>query len=100
MSFGIIIRPKAEQDILEAYEWYEKQLAGLGSGFLEQVGLVLDLIQEIPTMFPAIFRKARRGLLKKFPYGIFYIFDGTLVTVVAVMHFSREPNFWTNRPTG
>lgn len=34
MKRTIIIRPEAEQDIREAYSWYETQMSGLGANFL------------------------------------------------------------------
>lgn len=40
MSLELIIRPEAEADIAEAFDWYEARVRGLGSEFL----LVLDAI--------------------------------------------------------
>lgn len=31
MNYRMIIRPEAEADLTEAYDWYESQLAGLGA---------------------------------------------------------------------
>lgn len=33
----IFIRPEAEQDIREAYSWYETQMSGLGANFILHV---------------------------------------------------------------
>lgn len=33
----IFIRPEAEQEIREAYSWYETQMSGLGANFILHV---------------------------------------------------------------
>ena len=40
MNLELIIRPEAEADIAEAFDWYENRVPGLGSEFL----LVLDAL--------------------------------------------------------
>ena len=37
MSYGLIIRPEAELDIQDAFEWYEAQTSGLGSEFVRPI---------------------------------------------------------------
>ena len=37
MSYKLSIEPAAEDDILEAFYWYEERLEGLGSRYLEEV---------------------------------------------------------------
>jgi len=41
----------------------------------------------------------RRYLLKSFPYLLYYRWDAEkeLVTILAVMHCSREPGYWRER---
>jgi hypothetical protein len=34
MSFTVIFEPDAEQDVIEAFQWYEEQSFGLGGEFL------------------------------------------------------------------
>ena len=34
MKWNLIIRPEAEQDISEVYDWYEERRKGLGDEFL------------------------------------------------------------------
>ena len=40
MNLELVIRPEAEVDIAEAFDWYENRVPGLGSEFL----LVLDAL--------------------------------------------------------
>lgn len=37
MSYRLIIRPEAELDIRDAFEWYEAQTPGLGSEFIRAI---------------------------------------------------------------
>lgn len=68
----IIIRPAAAADTEQAYLWYERQRAGLGDEFLAAIQTALDDISVHPATYPLIHRDARRALLRRFPYGIFY----------------------------
>jgi hypothetical protein len=38
VSHILIIRPKAEKDLAEGFNWYEKRRTGLGFEFLDRVG--------------------------------------------------------------
>jgi plasmid stabilization system protein ParE len=68
----LVIEPEAEQDIADAYEWYERNRAGLGGTFLAAVRAALDRICENPTGFPKAHRDVRRTLLRTFPYSVLH----------------------------
>ncbi len=40
---------------------------------------------------------ARRALLIRFPYGVFFRLKPELIKVVAVIHLSRHPATWQRR---
>ena len=46
----LFIRPEAERDIAEAYEWYEGREPDLGSEFLAEVDAAFSLIETNATM--------------------------------------------------
>jgi len=81
----------------EAYRWYEEQRAGLGSDFLLCVEEGLAKIRRGPEAYPVVHRDVRRMLIRRFPYGIFYVVEPTLIVVVAVFHERREPEGWQTR---
>jgi len=97
MSYGIIIRPEAELDIQEAFEWYEAQTSGLGSEFVRAVDACLSNIGRNPLAYPRIHQQARRTLLRRFPYGILYIFEQETIFVIACFHGKRAPKSWQDR---
>ena len=39
----------------------------------------------------------RRLLIRGFPYAIFFVVSDETVTVIAVLHASRNPQYWVNR---
>jgi len=42
----------------------------------------------------------RRVMIRRFPFGIFYMIDGDHAVVIAVMHASRDPARWKERSAG
>ena len=91
MSFGLIIRPEAEADVLEAFRWYNEQISGLGQGFLEELEKAFDSIRANPEANRRIHRELRRVLTRRFPYSAFYTVHEQSVVVVAVLHAARDP---------
>ena len=97
MSLPTVISESAESDLQSAFDWYEQQKAGLGHSFLLHVQQAFDRITEHPVSFPEVHRAARRALVDRFPYAIFYAVESTFVDVIAVMHTHRHARQWRNR---
>lgn len=97
MKRTLIIRPEAELDMREAYVWYEKQVPALGANFLLHVDAALRTVQRYPLQYPVIYRNARRCLVRRFPYGIYYVVEDKRIVVVAVFHAKRDPRSWQER---
>jgi plasmid stabilization system protein ParE len=97
MTVEIRLRPEAAQDLADAAEWYEEQRAGLGHEFLDEARATLSTIAEMPSMYAQIHRSARRALMQRFPFGIFYRIDGDRIVVLAILHGSRHPRRWKGR---
>jgi plasmid stabilization system protein ParE len=93
----LIVRPEAEADIGDAYAWYEAQLPGLGQRFLGEVSRCFDQIQSAPKRYQPVRAEARRALLRRFPYGVFFVSDDRQVSVLAVLHMARDPALWQER---
>jgi hypothetical protein len=52
----LVVAPEAEQDIADAYAWYEEQRPGLGEEFLSCVDACLEAIRRTPEMHAVVFR--------------------------------------------
>ena len=93
----LLVRPAAAADIADAFEWYERQRAGLGEEFLSAVDTALGGIAANPGAHAVLHRDTRRALLGRFPYGLFYRVYNESVIVVACMHVRRDPQRWKAR---
>jgi plasmid stabilization system protein ParE len=48
-------------------------------------------------MHATVYEDYRRGLVRRFPYAIFYDYAGGAVTVYGVFHTARDPAKWRQR---
>lgn len=97
MSYNLLFRRQAQGDLQRAAKWYEKQRAGLGREFVLDVETVLKRIVENPFLNQEIYRKVRRAIARRFPYGIFYWIDQADIVVFAIVHLHRDPASWQDR---
>jgi toxin ParE1/3/4 len=97
MTQKLIIRPEAEKDIFSAYDWYEEQRLNLGTEFAQELSNSMDLIIEFPKMYSELYRGIRRALLKRFPYGVYYVVKDDTNIVVAVHRLAMDPEKWKSR---
>jgi toxin ParE1/3/4 len=89
-----LLRPEAEQDVREAYDWYEDQAEGLGEEFLRSLDATFALIQRHPMASAVIHRQVRRALTRRFPYGVFYVTEDERTVILAVLHMRQDPSVW------
>lgn len=94
----IRLRPEAGRDLRDAARWYESQEPGLGNRFLDEVSRTFQFISDSPYLYPEVHAGVRRAVLRRFPYGIFYVIDEETAVVLAVVHASRDPEIWPDRP--
>ena len=93
----VIVRQAAEDDIAAAYAWYEKERPGLGEDFLDSVQTGLLNLSSRPEAFPVVYAGARRVLLKRFPYGLFFRAFDDAIYVLACTHCKRHPKVWKSQ---
>lgn len=94
---SVRLRPEAEADVGDAYRWYEERMRGLGSEFLRAVDATLSAIERTPEAYPIVHESVRRALLRKFPYGLFYVIEPDGIVVLACFHARRDPKTWQER---
>jgi plasmid stabilization system protein ParE len=97
MNRPLLVRPKAERDVAEARDWYEKEQEGLGDQFLTAVQQGYLRIQQNPELHAFEYRDIRRIMTDRFPYNIFYRVKSDEIEVIAVMHGHRHPRTWRSR---
>ena len=92
MSHTLIVRPVAEKDIWESAQYYEEQVVGLGKGFIMCVDATMNSIERTPHIYPAYYERYHRALIRRFPFGVFYIVDDKIVSVIRVFNLRQSPS--------
>lgn len=91
------LTPEALADLEEATLYYEESRPGLGETFSAEVFRLIQRIVDSPRQFPVIERTMRRGVLHRFPYSIYFLFDSGEVVILAILHHRRDPAIWKGR---
>ena len=89
--------PEALEEYRQAALWYGEREPEVGLKFAASVEDAIARIVEAPTRWRLIDEDVRRCLTRIFPFGILYTIEDDFVLIVAVMHFSREPDYWKSR---
>jgi len=91
---------EAETELWEAALYYEEQQGGLGTEFIHEVRMGLQMIQRAPEMWPVKARGMRRYHIARFPFLVHYRIEPERILVVAIAHGHRKPGYWTERIRG
>ena len=93
----VVIASPAELEYVEALRRYAERSIRAAERFDAEFDQAIQLIATNPERFPMCDERHRWLLMRRFPYQIIYRFSAACVTVVAVAHTSREPNYWHGR---
>jgi plasmid stabilization system protein ParE len=93
----VVFRPEAEDEVLEAFEWYENRRAGLGKEFAQAVDEIISRIIENPLAYQRAYKETRRAVLSRFPFAVYYRLAGEDLVIQAV-HGRQHPSRWQSRP--
>ena len=102
MSQRLIVLDEAEDELIEAEKWYEKQRPGLGREFRTAIDEGMERLLKAPLAASPIlnvpaFIGARRIFVKRFPYSIVFIEHEADLWVIAFAHHRRRPGYWRER---
>jgi len=95
--FKLKLKQEVYDDIKVAYDWYESQRIGLREDFLLTLEESYSKITRTPKIYQLIHKIVRRKLLRRFPYGVFFVLRDDEVIVIAIMHTKRKPSDWNAR---
>ncbi len=87
----------AQQEVEDAFNWYNYQAAGIGYEFLDELDRAVRRASSFPKSCIEIESGLRRCLLARFPYGLIYGLDNECIIIVAVAHLHRNPRYWIDR---
>ena len=91
MNLEIFIKPRAEWDLFEAFKFYDEQSSGLGDEFIRCIDAKLEFISRNPKACPKMYKDFHRGLVSRFPFGVYYKIEGKRIVVFAVLDLRQNP---------
>lgn len=94
--FNAELLADAEDELAEAFDWYEEQQEGLGIRFYREIDYYINLMESNPYLFSVKYtNELRAASLNKFPYLIIFWVDETQfkLFIVSIFHTSRKPKY-------
>jgi hypothetical protein len=94
MPYTLIIREEANEEMKNAFLYYEHAQPGLGERFLFELEKRFNEIQEHPQFYGFIdfLQKMRDAKVKHFPYQIIYEIIENSVVVFSVFNSYQDPS--------
>jgi len=77
--------------------WYQSRAPGVDLAFYRAYLDVLSVICETPELYRKVRGDVRRVIFRRFPYALFYVFDGDEIIVLSCIHEKRNPDLWPDR---
>jgi len=84
-------------DIKSAVAWYQDRSRKSALDFIEELDRAVATIREAPERWPSGKNNTRRFLLWRFPFAIIYSEEESTITVWAIAHGNRLPEYWASR---
>lgn len=92
----IEVHSNAHWDLVEGATFYEKQSASLAVYFLDCLEADIDRLTTLAGIHERVYGY-HRMLSRKFPFAIFYVVDGEVATVYAVLDSRQDPEVTRRR---
>jgi toxin ParE1/3/4 len=89
---------EAREEFLQAAQFYEAQVPGLGQRFINEIERCQKALLDTPLIGQPYGRRLRKFTVgDKFPYSIVYAVLAEVLIVLAYAHGSRRPGYWRTR---
>lgn len=86
----------AKEDLRQGWRFYERVAIGLGEYYLESIQADVRSL----NIYAGIHENAEgfhRMLAKRFPFAIYYLFDGKCIDIYAILDCRRDPDWIAQR---
>lgn len=93
----VILHCEANVELTSTAKRYQCERPELARDFLRAFRAAKDAIEKQPDRFPFIENPVRRVRVSGFPYRLIYEELPNCVHVLAIMHDSRDPDYWKGR---
>jgi plasmid stabilization system protein ParE len=86
----VSISPEAERELIDVVIFYaEQESAELGLAFIVEFERALEVLRENPNLGAPWRDMTRRFPLRRFPYSVLFVIEGTELRVMALVHQRR-----------
>ena len=89
--YTVRLLEEAAAEVRQAVRWYRRASPGVDKEFLATFKRAVGAIRQNPNAHPQVLGTARRVLLRKFPYAVYYAVFGTNILILACYHTRRDP---------
>lgn len=90
MSLRVEFLSRADADLQEAFDRFEDYREGFGVEFMMAVDAYLARIATFPEIAPIYLESVRRQVMRRFPYGIFYVPQPTRILITAILDLRQD----------
>jgi plasmid stabilization system protein ParE len=99
MTYQLTVRPEVISDISEAIDWYERQQPGLGEQLTDELRKCIRSLRINPLLYRIRHtrNRVRWVLIRRFPYRVVFVVEGSAITILAVTHAKRHDRHWKGR---
>ena len=95
----IQVLDEAEDDLQSGRQFYDRREPGVGGYFAAALAADIDSLMLFAGIHPLEFG-FHRALARRFPFGIYYLVEGDVVRIYAVLDLRRDPAWVRRRLTG
>lgn len=88
---------EAEEELQAAADFYEREQAGLGRAFLQEIRRAFEFVRAHPQASRVERGDIRVRSVARFPYRLYYRARKDEVLIVAIGHRRRKPGYWQSR---
>jgi len=96
----VVYHQGAIADLKRAVAWYRERSPKAALDFVQELNRATETIREAPERWPLEENNTRRFLFWRFPFALIYSEEETVITIWAVAHGSRRPDYWARRTRG
>ena len=94
----VSISPEAERELTDGALFYaEKEDPELGLAFIAEFERALEILRDQPNLAAPWRGMMRRFPLRRFPYFVLCVVEGTELRIIALVHQRRRPRSWSGR---
>lgn len=97
VKLPVVLRPEAQSEFDEAFDWYEARRPGLGVEFVGEIEALLTRVSDAPERYQVVYREVRHAVSHRFPYAVLFKVESHQIVVLAVFHSKRNPHRWQTR---